>query len=331
MRCVAEFELAYAAVIMLALLLVAAIVPLASMLARFFVRVPWRRLVRFVNRSPNALAKRLGITLPELENFMPSYRAVEIPKRSGGTRTLQIPDDATKKLQRLILRRILRNLRSHPAAHAYERGRSIVTNARHHAGQQYVLKFDLEDFFPSTSEHRVERYFRRIGWSRKAAKILTRLTVHEEGLPQGAPTSPRLSNLLNFKLDAALQHRAHRWDATYTRYADDITISVTIRKNRFRSRILMSLRQTAFRAAHAAGYKVHRSPRKLHVLQQHHRQTVTGLVVNRKVQLSRKQRRLLRAAEHRLKTGKPTTLTPAQIQGWRALQSMIDKQRDNPA
>lgn len=323
----AQIDLGLIVVAILAALLLAILLAIFLKLSRFITKLSRQTVFRLFKRSPKSLAARLGLTLDELATFTPTYRTVEIPKRSGGMRTLHIPDPATKRIQRLVLRRVLRNLRSHRSAHAYEQGHSIVTNARAHVGRQYLLKFDLHDFFPSTTQQRIELYFRRIGWNRAAAQILTRLTTREGGLPQGAPTSPRLSNLVNFKLDHVLHRCAARWHAAYTRYADDITISLTIAKPRHRSRILMSLRQSVFRAARAAGYKVHRSPKKLRLLQQHHRQTVTGLVVNQKVQLSRKQRRLLRAAEHRQSLGQPTTLTAAQIQGWRALQSMIENQR----
>src|SRR5205085_8948548 len=83
----------------------------------------------------------------------------------------------------------------------------------------------LKDFFPSTAAGRVHRYFRTIGWNRPAARLLTRLCTHHDGLPQGAPTSPRLSNLLNYRLDCRLTAMARKLGAGYSRYADDITLS----------------------------------------------------------------------------------------------------------
>src|SRR5262249_44280484 len=150
-------------------------------------------------------------------------------------------DDGLKTIQRRILRRLLGRLRCHPAATGFERGRSIVTNARAHVGKAVVVQMDLKDFFTSTTTRRVRKYFRKTGWNREAADLLIRLCTHQGGLPQGAPTSPRLSNLVNYRLDARLARLAGRrrlYDprtgqrigsreigAKYTRYADDLTFS----------------------------------------------------------------------------------------------------------
>ena len=304
------------------------------------------------------LARRLGVDAKELGQFQPRYRDFIIPKRSGGKRRIFAPNDETKRLQRRLLRRVLARLSAHPAAMGFERGKSIVTNARAHQGQPVVVRFDLVDFFPSTRAARVRRYFRRIGWNRRATKVLVRLCTHEGGLPQGAPTSPRLSNLVNYRIDARLAGMAAALGGAYTRYADDITISLpeeewerywVIRdgppavfgletiadKIRF-------LRVFVRRVVEEEGYRLHRR-KKLSVRRRHHRQTVTGLVVNERVNLPRPTRRWLRAVEHRTRlaaeqksltsAGPPSygprkrpTLTPAQLEGWRALQLMIERQ-----
>jgi hypothetical protein len=251
----------------------------------------------------------------------------------------------------------LARLRAHPAATGFERGKSIVTNARAHQGRAVVLRFDLVDFFPSTSGQRLRKYFRRVGWNRPATEILLRLCTFEGGLPQGAPTSPRLSNLVNYRLDARLAGMAARLGGVYTRYADDITISLpeeewnrdwTIRNgpppifgletSRDRIRFLQAFVR---RVVGEGGYRLHRR-KKLSVRRRHHRQEVTGLVVNDRVNLPRSTRRWLRAVEHRTRLAlekqprpsqrssdvplKPPTLTPAQLEGWRAYQSMIARQ-----
>ncbi|MBC8874582.1 MAG: RNA-directed DNA polymerase [Planctomycetes bacterium] len=299
------------------------------------------------------LARWLDMDARELRRFQPEYRRFTIPKRSGGTRRILAPDDELKKLQRRILRRLLARLRAHPAAHGFERGRSIVTNARAHQGQEVVARFDLVDFFPSTSIQRVKTYFRRIGWNRRCAKILTRLCTHEGGLPQGAPTSPRLSNLVNYRIDARLAGMADALGGVYTRYADDITISFP--KDEPEEEWVMRagepppfslarcpkkiafMRAFVRRVVGEEGYRVHRR-KKQSVRRRHHRQMVTGLVVNDGVNLPRKTRRWLRAVEHRAKMAKETpfdfanpsakrpTLTPSQLEGWRAFQAMIANQ-----
>lgn len=271
-----------------------------------------------LGKGVGELARRLGLPRAELEAFRCSYREAFIPKRSAGRRRLLIPDDATRALQRRILHRLLRRLRSHPAAHAYERGRSVATNAAPHAGRAVVLKLDLVDFFPRTSSARVEHYFRRIGWSRRAARLLARLTTHEGGLPQGAPTSPRLSNLVNGQLDRLVDRYVRKHRGTYTRYADDITVSFPEDWPRYVRGTLQIVR----RVAATQGYRVHGRP-KLGIWRRHQRQLVTGIVVNDRPDLPRETRRWLRAVEHRLRTTGRATLAPAQLAGWKAYRAMV--------
>jgi retron-type reverse transcriptase len=218
----------------------------------------------------------------------------------------------------------LAGLNSHWAACGFEPFRSIVRAAEPHAGQAVVIKIDIRHFFPSTAAERVEAYFRRIGWNSEAASLLTRLTTTEGGLPQGAPTSPRLSNLVNYYLDVQLDNlAAHRY-GEYTRYADDITISYPEDYPRH----VRGTIQQARRILKSKGYQIHH--RKLRILRRHQRQVVTGLVVNDGVNLPRKTRRWLRAVEHRYRTrrGEPT-LTMAQLHGWRALVAMVDMAKED--
>ena len=328
----------------------------------------WSWLLYGRGRGADELARRLDVEKRDLQRFKPHYRDFTIPKRSGGTRRILAPDDDLKQLQRRILRRLLGRLRAHPAAMGFERNRSIVTNARVHVGQAAVLRMDLIDFFPSTSARRVRKYFRRIGWNRQAARLLVRLCCHEGGLPQGAPTSPRLSNLVNYRLDARLAGMARRLLAVYTRYADDITISFSedaearevatswleeYWTSPWTGKRILILPETATsgnirymqdfvrRVARDEGYRAH-GRKKTSVRRRHHCQTVTGLVVNDRVNLPRSTRRWLRAVEHRAQLAKlpraelpqelrygrlkQPTLSPSQLEGWKALQSMIRQQ-----
>ncbi|MFO0982286.1 MAG: reverse transcriptase family protein [Planctomycetota bacterium] len=269
------------------------------------------------------LARRLRLPAAQLESHQPVYRSFAIAKQSGGMRTILAPDDTLRGLQRLLLRRVFARLRCHPAALGFERGQSIVTHARLHARRAVVLRMDLKDFFSSTRAERVTSYLRKAGWNAAASELLARLCTHAGSLPTGAPTSPRLSNLVNYRLDARLSGLAARHQATYSRYADDLTFSFA---------------QDARDAIHAVigmtkvivaddGYQLHQK-KKLRIARQHERQVVTGLVVNGAVNLPRSKRRWLRAVEHRLATGRGATLTRTELDGWRALRSMIEKQRD---
>ncbi len=296
------------------------------------------------------LARRLDIQKRDLQRFKPQYRDFTIPKQSGGTRRILAPDDDLKKLQRRILRRLLNRLRAHPAVMGFERNRSIVTNAKSHVGRAAVLGMDLVDFFPSTSARRVRKYFRRIGWNRQAVGILARLCCHEGGLPQGAPTSPRLSNLVNYRLDARLAGMAKKLGAVYTRYADDITVSFSEEpdarelatdwmeeywKSPWTGRRILILPETAAsgnirymrdfvrRVAGDEGYRTH-GRKKTSVRRRHHCQMVTGLVVNDRVNLPRSTRRWLRAVEHRLKLSKlPRAELPKELRYGRLKQPTL--------
>ncbi|HZI18673.1 MAG TPA: reverse transcriptase family protein [Pyrinomonadaceae bacterium] len=265
------------------------------------------------------LARRLGLGADELRAVRATYTEFEVAKRSGGTRPIAEPSRPLKRVQRLVLRRLLGKLRAHPAAHGFERGRSIVTNARLHAGKRVVLRLDLEDFFGSIKAGRVETYFRRVGWDGEAASLLARICTHRGSLPQGAPTSPRLSNLVNFRLDSRLAALARRFGADYTRYADDLTFSFAEDSSAAYRVVLSAVRKIVAEE----GYRLH-TRKKLRVSRRHRRQTVTGLVVNVRASLPRETRRWLRAVEHRARTGRETTLTPAQLAGWRALRAMVD-------
>ena len=281
-----------------------------------------KRLFQGRGYDVRELARRLDIAADELRAVEPAYRVFTIPKRSGGRRTITAPDDALKALQRRILRRLLSRLASHPAALGFERGHSIVTNALGHARRAVVLRMDLRDFFPSTSTERVRDYFRTIGWNRPATDLLVKLCTYEGGLPQGAPTSPRLSNLVNHGLDARLAGLARAAGATYTRYADDLTFSFSQDDPAVIRRVIRSTK----RIVAQDGYRLHQR-KKLHIRRRHDRQIVTGLVVNDRVGLPRPIRRWLRAVEHHVATGREATLRPVQLAGWRALQSMIATQR----
>jgi RNA-directed DNA polymerase len=302
--------------------------------------VPESRPARF---NIEDLARRLGKSPAELSQADVAYAAFQVPKRSGGMRTIHAPVKPLKDLQKLILRRLLRRLRAHPNATGFERGHSIVTNALPHAGKDVVFRLDLVDFFPSISSDRVEKYFRFIGYDQDASKLLTQLCTYKGSLPQGAPTSPRLSNLVNYRLDARFAALADRRGVSYSRYADDITFSAsladlapvrrsnpkTLERLRREKPRLNDLIYLAKAIIEDEGYRLHMR-RKLRIAHRHGRQLVTGLVVNDKPNLPRATRRRLRAIAHHLAVGRPATLTPTQLAGWRSLQGMIAAQSAPP-
>ena len=283
----------------------------------------WLRLRLGWGRDIVALAKLLAVDVEVLKQTPCTYREVLIPKRSGGHRRLLVPILELKDIQRRIVRRVLARWRLHPAATAYRRGTSIADNARPHVGQAVVLKMDLVDFFTSCSAQRIEYLFRLHGWNRDAAALLARLTTAKGGLPQGAPTSPALSNSFLVPFDLCLDRYVKRFKGTYTRYADDITISFPKDYPRHVRGTIQKVR----RLARWWGLEAHVGRKSL-ILRRHQQQRVTGLVVNERVNLPRRKRRLLRAIAHRLEVGKPATMTAEQLAGWKAYAAMI--RRDPP-
>ncbi len=267
------------------------------------------------------LADWLDVPVDELLDTPREYTAFTIPKRRGGVRRIDAPNPELKALQRRILRRVLAKLKAHPAAHGFEKGRSIVTNALPHASKPVVVRMDVRNFFASTTRKRVLKYFRAIGWSKKEAVLLADLCTHNGSLPQGAPTSPRLSNLVNYLLDARLAGLIDEMGGEYTRYADDVTVSFIDDGPGITPRTIYVVGAVFYRF----GYAVH-GKRKRSVRRAHQRQQVTGLVVNELPGLPREVRRTLRAVEHRLRTGREATMTRAQLDGWRSLQWMIVNQ-----
>ncbi|MBX2853114.1 MAG: reverse transcriptase family protein [Phycisphaeraceae bacterium] len=284
-------------------------------------KVERKRAAKGLGKDIEALGHRLQTPPDELRNFEPKYRLASISKKRGGRRRLDIPDHKTKTLQRTILRKLLRNLKTHSCAMGFDPGISIAHNAAVHTGQAVVIKLDIKDFFPATTKERVEQYFRRVGWDGECAALLTGLVTHNDGLPQGAPTSPRLSNLVNYVLDCQIQRYVLKHKGTYTRYADDITVSYPEDWPKYVRGTVQKVRRVCRRH----GYTVH-TRKKLRIVRRHQQQRVTGLVVNEKVQLPREKRRWLRAVEHRLSTTGEASLTEEQLAGWEALQQMIDQQ-----
>ncbi len=271
------------------------------------------------------LARRLDLPKHAILTTPLDYHEFSIKKKSGKLRRISAPNPDLKFLQRRLLRRLLQRLKTHGLATGFQKGVSFVDNAKCHQSQAVIIRIDLIDFFTSTSEDVVHQYFRQIGWNRKAAELLTKLTTINGGLPQGAPTSPKLSNLVNFWFDFRLAELAEQHSAIYTRYADDITFSLSedVAVHALVGKLLSLIRK--------AGYRPHLK-KKFDIRRRHQRQIVTGLVVNERVNLSREKRRWLRAVEHRMDLanaggyfGPDPTLTEEQFAGWKSLRKMIDQ------
>lgn len=262
------------------------------------------------------VAAALGLTLPQLWSFAmhrqgeshPHYVAFAVPKRRGGERIILAPKRRLKALQRKLLQLLAEKLPVSPAAHGFRSGRSTLSNAVPHVGQKVVVRFDLEDFFPSCHWARVRGLLIAYGYSYPVATTLALLMSEAERQPvetpaglvyvpvrqrycvQGAPTSPALANALTLKLDRRLLGLARKLGWHYTRYADDLTFSSNTPEQ------VGLLKKAVAAIVESEGFAL--NPAKTRIMRSGRQQSVTGVVVNQVAGLSRQERRRLRAALH---------------------------------
>jgi RNA-directed DNA polymerase len=175
------------------------------------------------------LSKLLGIKQEQLSKIVNSpdsfYRTFQIPKKSGGHRTIASPYPSLLSCQRWIYANILLKQQVHNSAHGFIPGRSIVTNAKGHLGSKVLLKMDLKNFFPSIPINWVINFFSKLGYASNVAYYLASLCCYENCLGQGSATSPYLSNILLKSFDERLLRLSRSYDLHYSRYADDLTFS----------------------------------------------------------------------------------------------------------
>jgi RNA-directed DNA polymerase len=271
------------------------------------------------------IASAMGIEVSELRFLAFSRRTSKtthyvrfaLPKKTGGVRMVSAPMPRLKAAQEWILRNILDLVPLHDASHGFRASRSIVTNAAPHAGADVVVNLDLEDFFPSISYKRIKGVFRALGYSEAAATIFglicTESDVEEvmldreryfvatgvRRLPQGAPTSPSLTNILCRRLDKRLHAMALELGFAYTRYADDLTFSAS---GDNLANICTLLRRAESVVGHE-GLKVNAS--KTRVLRGSRRQEVTGIVVNERLGVPRDVLRRFRATIYQIEKDGP--------------------------
>lgn len=194
---------------------------------------------RYLNRMSNIgivpifesshLRQMLGISPFEFYLFTAKtdqcYRTFTIPKKSGGVRQIHVPWSGLLHSQRWIGQYILRPLPVSDYCHGFRPERSIITNAEIHIGNQFVLSLDIKDFFDSIALDDVRFLFERLGYPPGVCFSLSRMCTRDGCLPQGAASSPFLSNQIFQRLDIAIGKICEKSNARYSRYADDITIS----------------------------------------------------------------------------------------------------------
>lgn len=237
----------------------------------------------------SSLEQDLGVKAKTLyaisNNLSRHYRPVQIPKSDGSVRQLLVPDEALKSIQRKILQVLLSRSEISRYATAYRYGGSIVKNARVHVGKAQILKLDIRHFFDSIRYSTVkEIVFPAEIYSEQNRVLLTMLCYYQDALPQGAPTSPAISNIILRDFDNALGAWCGERGIAYTRYCDDMTFS-----GFFDAQEVVCLVRKRL-----SEYGLQLNERKTKRLDPHQRQTVTGVVVNRKANARSAYRRVLR-------------------------------------
>jgi RNA-directed DNA polymerase len=276
-------------------------------------------LASLIHVSP-ALIKAIVISP---EKFYKKYR---IRKANGTWRRIKQPNRNLKGIQAWILRSILDRINAMNVtkyATAYVKGKHITDNVVDHRNNRYFICLDLEDFFPSISMRRVRKKFSIMGYSSRASHILSRLCTCESNLPQGAVTSPALSNLVASQLDRRIGGYAAKTNMTYTRYSDDITLSSnnrTVIRNSL-SRILKIIKTEHFTP----------NLSKLRVLGPGMRCAITGLVKHDTEELfgvGTKKKRQMRAVIHHYVSGSENDVkysSEVSIYGWLEYLRFVDK------
>jgi retron-type reverse transcriptase len=245
------------------------------------------------------------------------YFEFELSKKSGGTRTIAAPTDKLKRLQSnlsnllsLCLQELeVSGVRKTPFVHGFVKGKSILSNAKVHRNKRWVLNLDLHDFFGTINFGRVRGTFikdRSFLLHPDVATIIAQIVCRNNGLPQGAPSSPIISNMVARSLDLKLVDVANQYGLRYSRYADDITFST--RKQDFPTALASSdasesghdwvLSEKLQKILSKSGFS--ENPKKTRLQYFESRQVVTGLVVNKRVNVTKEYRKLVRAMVHRL-------------------------------
>ena len=237
------------------------------------------------------------------------YKTYDIPKRSGGFRTIHHPSRRLKAIQRWLLTNVILRLPTHEAAMAYRVGRSTLDNARPHVGSDYLLRMDFLSFFESISSRDLRAYIRErahlfVDWNSEDVDFFCDIVCKNDALTIGAPTSPALSNVICFDLDQALQTHCQVRSIEYTRYADDLFFSTRT------PNILITLENEVPRIcgslAFPSGLRVNAS--KTRHSSKRGTRRVTGVVLgsDEKPYVGRALKRRIRAQIHHLERLNPT-------------------------
>ncbi|WP_270849727.1 retron Ec67 family RNA-directed DNA polymerase/endonuclease [Faecalibacillus faecis] len=292
-------------------------------------------------KTRNDFSKFIGVKLQTLTYLLyikgvdNCYSTLNIPKKNGDTRTISVPNKSLKKVQKKLYNRLLnyydeikqQNNFTSKISHGFEKNKSIITNAEVHKNKKYVVNYDLLDFFPSINFGRVRSYFIKNKYFEiydDIATIIAQLTCYKGTLPQGAPTSPLIANMICNIMDIRIIKIAKKYRMDYTRYADDLTFSTN-------DKHFLNNYDNFFgdikNIIHKSGFEL--NPKKTRLLFSDSRQEVTGLIVNKKISIPKEYYKNTRAMAYSLyKNGhffiKGVEGTLNQLEGRFAFINQID-------
>lgn len=245
------------------------------------------------------------------------YRDFKLKKRNGGFRNISVPYPALLECQKWIYKNILTKVDISFYAHGFAKKKSIVTNAKIHLNQEHLLKMDLKDFFPSIKKGRVIAMFCELGYSTEVSFYLASICCENDCLPQGAPTSPSISNIISKRLDNRLFALCKKFDIKYTRYADDLAFSSANIPVRFIDYVKDIISTESF--------EINDSKTQLH--KGKGKRIITGVAVNEKIAKAPKsyKRKLFQSLHYVEKFGLNSHRTKLKIRNPNYLESLIGK------
>lgn len=266
----------------------------------------------FSLKHPSELAELLEITYGRLiylcyrKEQATNYKTFSLTKKSGGYRKIACPTRPLKDLQQKLTHILQLIYKPKLAVHGFTLKKNIVTNAECHTNKRIILNIDLKDFFPSINFGRVRGLFISKPYSLppEVASVIAQICCYDNQLPQGAPTSPIISNMVCLQLDSQLQRLAKKQHCMYTRYADDITFSTTAKTlpssiviiNKLPTEAVSVIGTELNEIIRNCGFTINKE--KVRVCYSHQRQMVTGLIVNKKTNPLRKYKSQIRAMLH---------------------------------
>lgn len=224
-------------------------------------------------------------------NIEKNYQTFEIKKKSGKLRKIYSPNYYLKNVQRAILNNVLYDRSASNYATAYCKGKNVRNNALPHLNKNIILKLDIKNFFDNLSFTNVYQIYNSYGFSNSICGLLSYLCTYNDYLPQGAPTSSYLSNLILRDFDYKVGSWCRKRNITYTRYSDDMTFSM----DEFNREIIRYIRKCLYK------YGLGLNNEKICVINNSNKQKITGIVVNNKIQTDINYRKKIRQEMYYIK------------------------------